>query len=35
MIYIAFGFVFFAGYMFGLVTVAMMSANDEKKGDQE
>lgn len=33
MIYIAFGFTFFVGYMFGIITVAMMSANDEKKKD--
>ena len=34
MTYIAFGFTFFCGYVFGILVVALMSANDEKGGDK-
>ena len=34
MIYIAFGFAFFVGYMFGIITVALMAANDRDDQDR-
>ena len=32
--YIVFGIAFFLGYVFGILVVALMSANDEKGGDK-
>lgn len=31
--YIVFGIAFFLGYVFGIITVALMAANDDEKRD--